>query len=252
MPSRLTKEIFIEKAKIIHKGRYDYSKVQYVNNRTKVCIICKEHGEYYISPDSHLRGRGCKLCGINKAKMKNRMNQKEFIKKATIIHNGKYNYSNVKYENTDTKVKIICPEHGEFLQSPHHHLHGVGCPICGANNVSENKLFKILKENFSDAISQYSPDFLNENGHKQYIDIFIPSKNVGIEYQGRQHFIPIKKFGGEKEFELTKKRDEKKHKKLKENNVTLFYFSYEKNTPKEYFDTIYKNENKLIEKIKKL
>lgn len=252
MPSKSTREKFIEKAKVIHNGKYDYSKVNYVNNRTKVCIICPEHGEYYISPDSHLRGRECKLCGINKAKAKNRMKQEDFVKKATIVHNGKYDYSLVKYENTETKVDIICPEHGKFTQTPHHHLHGAGCPICGSNNISENKLFTILKKNFKDAISQYSPDFLNENGHKQYIDIFIPSKNIGIEYQGRQHFVPIKKFGGEKEFELTKKRDEKKYKKLKENNVKLFYFSYEKNTPKVYFDIIYKNENKLIEKIREL
>lgn len=252
MPARLTKELFIKKAKQIHGNKYNYENVKYVNNTTKVLIVCPIHGEYYITPDSHLRGRACKLCGILKAKEKNKMKQSEFIEKSTKIHNGKYDYSEVRYENTETKVKIICPEHGEFLQTPHHHLRGIGCPKCGINNISENKLFTILKNNFEDAIQQYSPYFLNEYGHKQFIDIFIPSKNVGIEYQGRQHFIPINKFGGEKEFELIKKRDEKKYKKSKENGIKILYFSYEKNTPKKYIDEIFKNESKLIEKINTL
>ena len=252
MPARLTKEIFIEKARKIHSDKYDYSKVEYVNNNTKVCIVCPIHGEFYIIPDSHLRGRGCKKCGTIRAKMKNRMKQNEFIEKAAKIHNGKFDYSDVKYENTDTKVKIICPEHGEFLQTPHHHLNGIGCPLCGANNISENKLFTILKENFEDAIQQYSPYFLKENGHKQFIDIFIPSKNVGIEYQGRQHFTAISKFGGEKEFKLTKQRDEKKYLKSKENGIKILYFSYERDLPETYIDEIFKNENKLIKKINEL
>ena len=230
MPAKLIKEEFIEKAKKIHGNKYDYSKVEYVNNRTKVCIICPIHGGFWQIPDSHLSGKECKLCGTHVAKMKNRMKQHEFIEKATIAHNGKYDYSEVKYENTDTKVKIICPEHGEFWQTPHHHLNGIGCPKCGANNISENKLFTILKENFKDAIQQYSPPFLKENGHKQFIDIFIPSKNVGIEYQGRQHFTAISKFGGKKEFELTKQRDEKKYLKSKENGMLDTIPSYESKT----------------------
>lgn len=169
-------EQFIIDAKKIHGDKYDYSKVDYVNSQTKICIICPEHGEFWQAPDIHLRGSGCQECGNVSAKEKNKMKQETFIKKAKKIHNEKYDYSNVKYENTDTKVEIICPEHGKFLQTPHHHLHGIGCPICGANNISENKLFNILKENFKDAVSQYSPDFLNENGHKQYIDIY---KKIG-------------------------------------------------------------------------
>ena len=48
---------FIEKAKQIHGDKYDYSKVEYVNNRTKVCIICPEHGEFWQTPDNHLKGK---------------------------------------------------------------------------------------------------------------------------------------------------------------------------------------------------
>ena len=55
-----TLENFIEKAKKIHGDKYDYSKVEYVNNRTKVCIICPEHGEFWQSPNKHLHTKyGC-------------------------------------------------------------------------------------------------------------------------------------------------------------------------------------------------
>ena len=54
---------FIEKAKSIHGDKYDYTLVDYINNRTKVCIICPEHGEFWQKPNDHLRGIGCAICG---------------------------------------------------------------------------------------------------------------------------------------------------------------------------------------------
>lgn len=250
MPKRLTQENFIEKAINIHGNKYDYSKVKYKNNSIKICIICPEHGEFLMIPDSHLRGRGCPKCGIIRRNMKNRMTQNDFINRAKNIHNNKYDYTESIYINTDTKVKIICPEHGEFWQTPHHHLNGVGCPKCGRNNISENKIFNIIKKEFPDAINQYNDVFLTENGHKQYIDIYIPSKKIGIEYQGRQHFMPVKAYGGNDEYQKTIKRDEKKYQKSKDNGITILYFSYERKIPEDYIDTIYTNENKLIKKIK--
>ena len=50
---------FIEKANLVHNNKYDYSLVNYINNKTKVKIICKIHGAFEQIPDSHLRGRGC-------------------------------------------------------------------------------------------------------------------------------------------------------------------------------------------------
>lgn len=43
----LTTQTFIERSKSIHNNKYDYSKVNYINNRTKICIICPEHGEFW-------------------------------------------------------------------------------------------------------------------------------------------------------------------------------------------------------------
>ena len=129
---------FIEQAKRVHGDKYDYSKVEYVNSRTKICIICLEHGEFWQIPNSHLEGRGCPSCGNAK-----KLTIEEFIQKARVIHGDKYDYSKVEYVNSNTKVCIICPEHGEFWQRPSSHLTGRGCAVC--NGVSSVKFIKQYK-----------------------------------------------------------------------------------------------------------
>ena len=118
-------EEFIEKATLVHGDKYDYSKVDYKNNNTKVIIICKEHGEFYQIPSSHFRGIGCAKC-VGKAKS----NTEEFIKNALLVHGNKYDYSKVNYKNRNTKVIIICKTHGEFTQNSYNHLTGQGCNKC--------------------------------------------------------------------------------------------------------------------------
>ena len=253
---RDTTETFIKKAKLIHGDRYDYSKVKYVNSQTKVCIICPEHGEFWQTPSSHISGRGCPTCRWDKAKNSIRkaqgLTREQFIEKAIGIHGDKYDYSKVVYENTDTPVCIICPEHGEFWQTPHHHLSGSGCPECGKNDISEKKLTDILNENFDNLIRQYKPDFLRVNGKPQSIDIFLPEYNVGVEYQGRQHFVPVSRYGGIEEYKKTVERDKRKFNKCKEHGITILYFSYEKEIPDTYLSKVFTNETELINNIKKI
>lgn len=125
---------FITKAKQIHGDKYDYSKVEYVNNHTPICIICPEHGPFWQKPAHHLRGHECPKCvgGVPYSK-------KDFIEKANEIHNWKYDYSIVNYVNAQTKVTIICPEHGPFEQTPNSHINGNGCPVCGRLKIWEGR-----------------------------------------------------------------------------------------------------------------
>ena len=125
-----TTEQFIIDAKKIHSDKYDYSLVNYNGVFKKVCIICPIHGEFWQSPHDHLRGCGCKKCSIDKNKKYLTSNTKEFTERAQIVHNGFYDYSKVEYVNANTKVCIICPIHGEFWQTPMHHLNRNGCPKC--------------------------------------------------------------------------------------------------------------------------
>ena len=122
---RITEQVFLERARIIHKDKYDYSKIDYVDSQTKICIVCPIHGDFWQKPKAHLLGYGCPKCGGNI-----RLTKNEFIEKAQIIHKGKYDYSKVEYKNYSSKVCIICPEHGEFWQTPNVHLYGGGCPTC--------------------------------------------------------------------------------------------------------------------------
>lgn len=142
---------FIGKAAQIHNNRYDYSKVEYVDAKTKVCIICPEHGEFWQTPDAHLRGQECPLCSHRSFKYL----KDEFIEKAKLIHGDKYDYSKVEYVNAKTKVCIICPEHGKFWQTPNAHLKGHGCKKCGIKIIwgkigrkTKDEFIKELEEKF--------------------------------------------------------------------------------------------------------
>lgn len=128
---------FVEKAKKIHGYKYDYSKVEYKDWNTKVCIICPEHGEFWQTPISHIAKHqhcGCPECGKISSKMhvleKIPEYKLNFIKKATEKYNGKYDYSNINYVNSHTPIKLVCEEHGEFEIEPYKHLQGQECPIC--------------------------------------------------------------------------------------------------------------------------
>jgi hypothetical protein len=139
MSKKKTKEEFIKEATEKHEGKYDYDKVYYVNCDTKVCIICPEHGEFWQTPHKHLSGRGCHKCGHNATGNSKRSSKEDFIKKAHKVHGDKYDYSKVDYVNSKTKVCIICPEHGEFLQTPYNHTRGQGCPKCKGDKIRESK-----------------------------------------------------------------------------------------------------------------
>ena len=126
----MTTEEFIQKAKAVHGDKYDYSKVEYVNANIKVCIICPKHGEFWQKPKKHLLGQNCAKCCKASLAMRYQLGREKFIDRANSIHKGIYDYSEVKYVNTHTHVRIICSIHGVFLQTPSSHLQGHGCPIC--------------------------------------------------------------------------------------------------------------------------
>jgi len=129
MSKNLTQEQIIEQFRKIHGNKYDYSKVNYIKKHSEVCIICPIHGEFWMQPNNHIVGKNnCPKCS-----KKYKWTTEEWIEEAKRIHGNKYDYSKVKYIDAHTKVCIICPEHGEFWQSPTNHTHLTqhrGCPKC--------------------------------------------------------------------------------------------------------------------------
>ena len=140
MDIKKRKENFILKSNIKHNNKYDYSKVEYIDSLTKVCIICPEHGEFWQTPQAHVRGNSCPLCSNKKRGDTFRLDLNDFIENSNKIHNNKYDYSKVEYINSLTKVCIICPEHGEFYMLPSSHLQGQGCPKCKGKGLKLNEI----------------------------------------------------------------------------------------------------------------
>ena len=128
MSKKITTEEFIEKARKVYGDLYDYDETVYSNSLIKVKITCKTHGVFETNPSNYLKGHGCAKCaGVGKS------NTEDFINKATKIHGNIYDYSEVVYVNSNTKIKIICKNHGEFFQTPDTHTKKInpsGCPKC--------------------------------------------------------------------------------------------------------------------------
>ena len=212
-------EDFVKKSKRKHGNKYDYSKAVYVDWKTKVCIICPEHGEFWQKLNDHTNGQGCPTCAHEANGERKRLSKEEFIKKAREVHGDKYDYSKVEYVGTFKKVCIICPDHDDFWQIPSSHLQGVGCPKCNLSHLERSVM------NYLDNMGityDYQKRF-NWLG-KQSLDFYLPDYNVGIECQGEQHFFPIEYFGGDKEFKKVLERDKRKKALCEEHGIKLLYF----------------------------
>lgn len=124
---------------------YDYSLVNYINDQTKIKIICKKHGEFEQLPKFHLNGFGCQKCKYDKITLIIKLDTNQFIEKAKKIHNNKYNYDLVNYINSKNKVKIICNTHGQFELIAGQHLIGRGCQLCSSNKLNNNLFIEKAK-----------------------------------------------------------------------------------------------------------
>lgn len=173
MPKRLTTQEFVAKAKDVHGDQYDYSKVTYINQDTKVEIICPVHGSFMQRPTQHIRMRqGCPLCGIAKRVNPRTITKTEFIKQAINIYGDRYDYSLIDYKGKHTKIAICCKIHGVFYHSPSNHLNGCGCPKCksekrkkiihgvGVNDlldVGNTTIFKLWHSMLTRCYADYAP-----------------------------------------------------------------------------------------------
>jgi hypothetical protein len=220
----LSKDEFILKSVHTHGKLYDYSKVEYSNNKCKVNIICKLHGVFKVSPSNHMRGSGCPKCS-----KKFRYNTNEFIKEASNIHNNKYSYDNAIYKNTKTKIKIICPKHGEFLQTPNSHLSGGGCSRC-----KSSKGEMVIENILNGCGINYKKQFKFEDlRYKSYLKFDFAILNESdellllIEYNGEHHYNFRGQYGmTKKQFDLSQMRDRMKIDYCKENTIKLFIIKY--------------------------
>ena len=136
---------FIKRSKKVHGDKYSYSKTKYVNSRTKVVVICQEHGEFSVKPNAHYgQGHGCRKCK-NKA---SEISFEEFLIRSKKYHGEKYSYPEQDFKGIVHDVRVICPEHGEFLQNASSHSRGHGCSKCAGrrSHYSTEDIIKAFKK----------------------------------------------------------------------------------------------------------
>jgi len=178
----VTTETFIIKAKEIHGSKYDYSKVEYKNAKTKVIIICSTHGEFEQQPGSHISNtqpRGCAECG----KKSKKNTTEKFIEEAIKVHGDKYDYSKVNYIKNYEDVIIICNVHGEFLQQPNNHIAGSGCKKCTKPKMTKDEFLEKIEIIHGD---YYDYELTEIKTHRDNI-IIICSKHGPFEQKLSNH-----------------------------------------------------------------
>jgi hypothetical protein len=221
---KLTKRDFIKKSNNIHKFEYDYSLVDYINNKSKVKIICKKHGIFEQEPRNHLSGMKCATCQGNK-----KLSKLDFIERCSVLFNNKYDYSLSEIDGTKSKTKIICPKHGVFEQVVDSHLRGHGCSSCN-DSKGEKIISWFLDKNNIIYEKQKMFDKCRDI-RKLKFDFYIPDINTCIEFDGKHHFEKIE--FGQKKLEDTIKKDKIKNIFCLENKIKLIRISYEQNIVEE-------------------
>lgn len=210
-----------------HGDEYDYSFVNYKGTDHKVIIICKKKGHVFEqTPYEHKKGANCPYChGFYRT-------TEDFIKDAKEIHGDKYDYSESVYVDASTKITIYCPTHKEyFYQTYGDHIYlGCNCPLCGKGTYKgEEKIRKYLIEHNIPYIPQKTFDDLKDS-KPLHFDFYLPTYNLAIEYDGRQHFEPVDFGGGmeqaEIEFQNTVKHDKMKQEYCLANNINLLRIDY--------------------------
>ncbi len=230
--NKSNQEEFLEKAIKIHGNIYNYRKVHYVNNHTKVIILCEKHGEFIQVPHAHTRGQGCPKCGGT-----NKLSKEDFLEKAIKIHGDKYDYSKVYYIDAHKKIKIICKTHGDYTQTPNNHLNRKGCPMC-SNSRGENQISNILMCNNINFKQEYIFEDLRYRNQLKFDFGILDENNILkflIEYNGKQHYEYNKFFHGTmEEFKLYQYRDLLKKEYCNKNNIPLYIINYNDNINLEF------------------
>lgn len=183
MKNKRTKDEFIQLANELHKNKYDYSLINYINNTTKIEIICPEHGEFTITPKEHIRKErltGCPVCTNRK------LTTETFIEKSKQLYPNKFEYDKTKITNGNrTKVIITCKIHDDFEILVTNHYKGLGgCRKCAS--LDKMKLLSKTNEEFinqAKKIHKRKYDYSNTNYINAFTNVEIICKKHSSYFQ---------------------------------------------------------------------
>ena len=148
---------FLTTAKEQFDARFDYSLIEYRGNKQDVAIICPLHGVFFQAPITHINSvEACMSCAANKrGKAKAEIAAGTFKIRAQLVHGKYYDYSKVRYKRSNQKVIIVCPEHGDFPQTPANHLSGNGCTTCATYGFDATKPAILYYLKISSSVDQF-------------------------------------------------------------------------------------------------
>ena len=174
----------IERATKVHKDcGYIYHPELIISSTEKIGIECPKHGIFWQSIQNHITNKSkCPLCAIETTKNNIKKKKEEFnnifIERAKTIHDDKYTYEKTIYKGNEIKVIITCPEHGDFLQTPHSHLGGGGCPTCArlkcgeSIRITEDDFFRRIREVHKN--EKYDFSKIVYSGYNEKITVICP------------------------------------------------------------------------------
>lgn len=230
-----TTQEFIDKCKIIHGDKYDFSDSKYLKNNIKTTVKCLKHGDFQITPNALFSGYGCYKCGRENAAKNTKKSSSQFINQSKDIHGDKYDYSMTDYTHSTQYVDIVCKKHGIFTQIANNHTQGFGCYKCSKENFQSGPEHEIKGyiESIGETVIQTK--YIN----KVELDLFVPNKNIAIEFDGIFYHS-----SGSIDTDLKmKKKHLDKTKFCEERGIQLLHiFENEWNEKKEIWKSIIKNK----------
>ena len=168
-----TTKKFLEKIIVIHGEMYGYDKTIYIKMTENIIVNCYKHGYFTISAHSHIQGRGCTKCGIEKSAEAKRYTFEEIQSFGMMLHSNKYEYLKIIIEDGRTIIVVNCPNHGEFKQLASSHVKGKGCIKCAQERtgIKNRRLFEEYTEEANKIYDNYY--IYMSIYYKEYSAIFI-------------------------------------------------------------------------------
>jgi len=212
----------IERFRRTHGDRYDYGQADFVNQSTKIMIICPEHGPFRQRPYVHSSGQGCPRCRYLKSAAAQRLSLQAILSRFRRAHGDRFDYRYVReVANCSRKVRIVCPDHGEFLQSIAGHASGKGCPAC-CESRGERRVAKTLKQ--MRLAFERQKRFPSCRDRKPLpFDFYVPTERTLIEFDGSQHHEESPRF----DLSAIRRRDRIKTAWAEENGFPLIRLPFD-------------------------
>lgn len=149
----------------VHNNKYNYELVVYINSKTKINIVCLEHGEFQQTPNSHLNGNGCHVCARKQSTVNNNTCSREnYFKLFKDIHGDKFDYSESKYISHNKPIQIKCNTClMYFMQQPQvHKISTLPCPHCRVMNtdkfITQSNIVHNNKYNYAKSVYTHIHD----------------------------------------------------------------------------------------------